>query len=184
MFHSRLVIVLIVASLFSSIVLSAPAETPSTENPAKNSQPNATAATPATTQPDTDKFQDHTIEPAKLDEATDQLVKNITSMSSNFTCSNKKLGYYADVERQCKLYFFCLPGEYKGVPVAQRISYLCLNGTIFDQKALDCVEKPSVECEQSPEYYESSNEVVRAAVKLNSTDAAVEEAAQEEPKAQ
>lgn len=86
---------------------------------------------------------------------------------SSFSCQNREMGYYADVERQCKFYFFCLPGEFNGTVVYQRISYMCLNDAVFDQTELDCVKKSSTACDESPKFFESSNEIVRKAVSQN-----------------
>lgn len=85
---------------------------------------------------------------------------------SNFTCYGKNLGYYADIEEDCKVYHFCLLGEYSGDSVYQRISYKCLNDTYFDQQALDCVDqsKMSSPCGESYLFYESSNVILRQAV--------------------
>lgn len=86
--------------------------------------------------------------------------------ASSFTCFNRTIGYYGDVERECKIYHFCLLGDYNGEIVYQRISYLCLNETVFDQQALDCVDSKSVNapCVDSPKFYEESNRLLRDAV--------------------
>lgn len=86
--------------------------------------------------------------------------------ASSFTCFNRTIGYYGDVERECKIYHFCLLGDYNGETVYQRISYLCLNETVFDQQALDCVDPKSVNapCTDSPRFYQESNRLLRDAV--------------------
>lgn len=85
---------------------------------------------------------------------------------SNFTCYSKNLGYYADMQEECRVYHFCLLGEYSGESVYQRITYKCLNDTYFDQQALDCVDhaKMSAPCGESYLYYETSNVILRQAV--------------------
>ena len=98
--------------------------------------------------------------------------------TSSFTCAGREIGYYADTERDCKVYHFCLLGDYNGEAVYQRISYLCLNETVFDQQALDCVESGKLQspCKDSPTYYTASNKVLRTAilgkVKQESSEAA------------
>lgn len=91
--------------------------------------------------------------------------------NTSFTCYGRTVGYYADVDLACKVYHFCLPGDYNGEPVFQRISYLCLNETTFDQQALDCVvaEKMSAPCADSPKHYDTSNSVLRQALIGQST---------------
>lgn len=86
--------------------------------------------------------------------------------TSSFTCYGRSIGYYADAEHDCKVYHFCLLGEYNGDTVYQRISYLCLNETKFDQQALDCVDsgKLLAPCKDSPNYFESSNVILREAI--------------------
>lgn len=90
----------------------------------------------------------------------------LNQVSSSFTCFNKSVGYYGDVEHDCKIYHFCLLGDYNGETVYQRISYLCLNQTMFDQQALDCVEKSnmSAPCTESPNFYDQSNKILRDAI--------------------
>lgn len=86
--------------------------------------------------------------------------------ASSFTCYGRMIGYYADPDHECKVYHFCLLGDYNGDAVYQRISYLCLNGTLFDQQALDCVDptKMSAPCKDSATHYETSNAVLRDAI--------------------
>ena len=83
---------------------------------------------------------------------------------SNFTCYGRQIGYYADMATECKIYHFCVLGDYNGEPVYQRISYYCLNETVFDQQALDCVAKISAPCQESEKHYDESNKVLRQAV--------------------
>lgn len=79
--------------------------------------------------------------------------------SQTFTCHEKPMGYYADIEHNCKVYHFCLQGDFDGQLVSQRVSYLCLNQTLFDQQTFDCVapSNMSAPCQESSKFYESSN---------------------------
>lgn len=43
-------------------------------------------------------------------------------------------GYYADVETGCQQYHVCLNRENSDL----KVSFLCPNGTIFDQEFLTC----------------------------------------------
>lgn len=57
-------------------------------------------------------------------------------------------------------------GDFNGQEVYQRVSYMCLNETVFDQQALDCVEasKMTAPCEESSKYYDDSNLILRKAI--------------------
>lgn len=119
--------------------------------------------------------------------------------NSSFTCLNRQVGYYADMEAECKVYHFCLLGDYNGQEVYQRVSYMCVNETVFDQRALDCVEasKMSGPCSESEKIYDESNAALRKAITGQSAiesdkkateektaDKTAEEKAAEEKKAQ
>lgn len=107
---------------------------------------------------------------------------HIINKTSTFTCFGREMGYYADTERDCRIYFFCMAGDYNGELVYQRISYLCLNEDVFDQQALDCVPaaKSTTKCAESGHYFSTSNQVLRSAIAsshyenqhMNSTSAA------------
>lgn len=86
--------------------------------------------------------------------------------NSSFTCLNRQVGYYADVDTDCKVYHFCMLGEFNGQEVYQRVSYMCVNDTSFDQQALDCVEtaKMNTTCPESSKFFDSSNAALRQAV--------------------
>lgn len=86
--------------------------------------------------------------------------------NTTFTCYSRKVGYYADIDSSCKVYHFCMLGDYNGQEVYQRISYLCLGETVFDQQVLDCVEpsKISAPCSDAAKYYDESNTVLRKAI--------------------
>lgn len=100
-------------------------------------------------------------------DTNDTLQAHFNTSSTVFTCRDHQMGYYAAVEFDCKAYFFCMPGTFNDMPVFQRVTYLCVNDTRFDQKELDCVSKPSVACDESASYFDSSNEKIRSA--LNDT---------------
>lgn len=79
--------------------------------------------------------------------------------TSTFSCKGRATGYYADVKLACKVYHFCSQIEGIGETTYQRMSYMCLEGSIFDQKDLNCVKKGDlrVPCEKAEAEYESSN---------------------------
>lgn len=79
--------------------------------------------------------------------------------TSTFSCYGRELGYYADIKLDCKIYHFCSMMENFGEQAYQRVSYLCLEDTYFDQGDLNCVKQEylTVPCEKAEEYYDSSN---------------------------
>ena len=51
-----------------------------------------------------------------------------------FTCEGKVYGYYADVANECQIFHICYPVTYAdGVEEMLKWSFICPNGTIFDQ---------------------------------------------------
>lgn len=80
--------------------------------------------------------------------------------TSTFTCYGRITGYYADVKLGCRVYHFCTQVDsIEGGPSFQRMSYICLEGSIFDQKDLNCVGEASIKvpCDKAESEYESSN---------------------------
>lgn len=79
--------------------------------------------------------------------------------TSTFTCYGRPTGYYADVKLACQVYHFCTQMESIGDTQYQRMSYICLEGSIFDQSSLNCVADADlkVPCEQAESQYDTSN---------------------------
>ncbi|XP_030758377.1 probable serine/threonine-protein kinase DDB_G0282963 isoform X2 [Sitophilus oryzae] len=69
---------------------------------------------------------------------------------TSFSCRGIKSGYYADLETECQVFHICEDGR--------KISFLCPNGTIFQQKELICEWWNKVNCTNSPNLYEESAE--------------------------
>ncbi|XP_024936378.1 uncharacterized threonine-rich GPI-anchored glycoprotein PJ4664.02 isoform X2 [Cephus cinctus] len=67
-----------------------------------------------------------------------------------FSCRGLKGGYYADLETNCQVFHICDNGR--------KISFLCPNGTIFQQSQLICDWWFKVDCGKSVELYEQSAE--------------------------
>jgi len=86
-----------------------------------------------------------------------------TAPTSTFDCKGRKFGYYADVGRNCTIYHLCNPVTLPDTPelVYQRISFLCLQNSTFDQMTLSCTRTPQMACAVAPDYYESSNLSIR-----------------------
>lgn len=141
------------------MVQSAPTDT---ETTTPMSQAESTPIAPKETQPTTTtQASSSSTQSSSLPVSSAQDLMSNTS----FTCYNRKLGYYADIDSACKIYHFCILGDYNGQQIYQRISYLCLNNTIFDQQILDCVEqsKMSAPCAEAVKYYDESNLILRKA---------------------
>ncbi|KAI9557641.1 hypothetical protein GHT06_017469 [Daphnia sinensis] len=66
--------------------------------------------------------------------------------ASTFSCNGRREGgYYADVESSCQVYHVCALGK--------RFSFLCPNGTLFDQRTFVCQWWFDVDCTSSANYY-------------------------------
>ncbi|EEZ97295.1 cuticular protein analogous to peritrophins 1-J isoform X2 [Tribolium castaneum] len=72
---------------------------------------------------------------------------------TTFNCRNVDSGYYADLETDCQVFHICEEGK--------KISFLCPNGTIFQQSELICEWWFKVNCTDSPNFYEESAEQLR-----------------------
>ncbi|XP_048512385.1 mucin-5AC isoform X2 [Athalia rosae] len=73
-----------------------------------------------------------------------------TIPATKFSCRGLKGGYYADLETNCQVFHICDNGR--------KISFLCPNGTIFQQSQLICDWWFKVDCGKSAELYEQSAE--------------------------
>ncbi|XP_041985041.1 probable cyclin-dependent serine/threonine-protein kinase DDB_G0292550 [Aricia agestis] len=70
---------------------------------------------------------------------------------TSFTCSKKEPGYYADVETDCQVFRICTLGSTYGFQ-----SFLCPNGTLFNQAVFVCDWWMNVNCKKAPEYFNSN----------------------------
>jgi len=71
--------------------------------------------------------------------------------STAFKCNDRLDGYYADLEARCQVFHVC-----SKLPDGQYIqsSFLCPNGTIFQQETFSCQWWADVECAVSTNFYE------------------------------
>ncbi|XP_060527088.1 mucin-16-like [Cylas formicarius] len=67
-----------------------------------------------------------------------------------FSCRGIESGYYADLDTDCQVFHICADGK--------KISFLCPNGTIFQQSELICEWWNKVNCSDSPNLYNESVE--------------------------
>jgi hypothetical protein len=77
-------------------------------------------------------------------------------LKTGFKCDGQAYGYYADVENACQVFHICLPIEDDAGAVIETAhwSFICGNGTIFDQATLTCNhEADAFPCEEAPTLY-------------------------------
>ena len=79
--------------------------------------------------------------------------------TSTFSCRGKATGFYADVKLNCRVYHFCTQLDGVAGTNYNRMSYICLEGSIFDQNDLNCVREVDVKtpCNKAEEAYDTSN---------------------------
>ena len=64
---------------------------------------------------------------------------------SGFSCADKE-GLYADVESECQAWHVCLQPD-------RQWSFLCPNGTIFNQEIFTCVWWFDFDCSSAESFY-------------------------------
>ncbi|XP_054281429.1 U-scoloptoxin(01)-Er1a-like [Macrosteles quadrilineatus] len=72
----------------------------------------------------------------------------------SFTCNQKPPGYYADPEAQCQVWHWCLPS-------GQQFSFLCPNGTVFNQLYRVCDWYFNVDCPASQNFYNVNDDLYK-----------------------
>jgi len=81
---------------------------------------------------------------------------------SDFSCYGRSFGQYADVSKDCHVFHLCYPffNSSSDELLYQRITFLCDEDSVFDQKRFVCVDNSTVEhkCSDSPLLYQSTNE--------------------------
>ncbi|XP_076337080.1 uncharacterized protein LOC143239645 [Tachypleus tridentatus] len=66
---------------------------------------------------------------------------------TSFSCEGQYPGYYADVDSGCQVFHFCYgEGFHK--------SFLCPNGSIFNQKTFTCMWWYNVSCQDASDFYQ------------------------------
>jgi len=73
-----------------------------------------------------------------------------------FTCNDRIDGYYADLETRCQVFHVC-----SLMPNGQAIqnSFLCPNGTLFNQEIFTCQWWADVECATSDQFYDLNKNI-------------------------
>lgn len=97
---------------------------------------------------------------------------------TSFTCDDKVPGYYADVEGQCQPFHVCnemLGGE------MMKISFLCPNGTIFNQEGFACQWWNQVDCAASEQFYNKNEEIGKVPENAGQSNSAAASSSQQRP---
>ncbi|XP_071566555.1 uncharacterized protein [Temnothorax nylanderi] len=74
---------------------------------------------------------------------------------TRFVCEWRYPGYYADPEADCQAYHICQRGGRKD-------SFLCPNGTLFNQERLVCTWWYTVDCSRAQSFYSINEAVAKA----------------------
>ncbi|XP_055612050.1 U-scoloptoxin(01)-Cw1a [Uranotaenia lowii] len=71
-----------------------------------------------------------------------------------FRCDGKVPGYYADPDTRCQIWHWCLPTGYM-------FSFLCPNGTVFNQAFRVCDWWTNVDCPASDALYSNNEDLYK-----------------------
>ncbi|XP_064120314.1 U-scoloptoxin(01)-Er1a-like [Macrobrachium nipponense] len=75
------------------------------------------------------------------------------NVNTGFDCANLPYGYYADEANNCAVFHVCLPYIDNDIYVTRHFSFLCGEGTIFDQERLVCdFPNSALSCSQSSSF--------------------------------
>merc|ERR1711983_433969 len=86
---------------------------------------------------------------------------------TSFLCDGFIEGYYADPEAECQAFHICANF---GSDDLTKYSFLCPNGTLFNQQYFICDWWFNVDCSQAEEFYSLNEEVAAAAVAATGGD--------------
>ncbi|XP_066941276.1 uncharacterized protein [Macrobrachium rosenbergii] len=82
----------------------------------------------------------------------------VGNIQTGFDCGDLPYGYYADEANNCAIFHICLPYIDNDVFVTRMFSYVCGEGTVFDQERLICdFPETARPCSESS-LYRKSNE--------------------------
>jgi len=78
-------------------------------------------------------------------------------IQTGFDCGDLPYGYYADEANNCAIYHVCLPYIEEDLYVTRHFSFMCGEGTVFDQERLVCdYPENSVACQESTSFRRSN----------------------------
>ena len=90
-----------------------------------------------------------------LPNGANDIIKELP-INDTFTCEDREYGYYGDIANNCQLFHVCLPIEdnFGEIVEFKQWTFLCSNGTMFDQQTLSCnFPSDSYPCELSEDLY-------------------------------
>ncbi|CAL8082930.1 unnamed protein product [Orchesella dallaii] len=123
---------------------------------------NTQARTTTTTEDPTDIRDNIPGEPGRDYQAYSSIPK------TSFTCEGRAPGFYADVEAGCQVFHRCTDDPwYTGQVRVIMDSFLCPNGSLFNQQILSCDWWGNTDCNGSAEFYEINQQLGQ----LEETDA-------------
>merc|ERR1711892_642961 len=79
---------------------------------------------------------------------------------TSFLCDGHIEGYYADPEAECQAFHICANFGYDDLT---KYSFLCPNGTLFNQQYFICDWWFNVDCSQAEDFYSLNEDVAAAA---------------------
>merc|ERR1719266_2686288 len=83
---------------------------------------------------------------------------------TTFSCDGFSRGYYADPEADCQSFHICAEDGQGGL---NKYSFLCPNGTLFQQQYFICDWWFNVDCSLAEDFYGRNDEVAAAAAAAN-----------------
>ncbi|XP_064100984.1 GATA zinc finger domain-containing protein 14-like [Macrobrachium nipponense] len=77
------------------------------------------------------------------------------SISTSFSCVERPYGYYADQDNSCRVFHICNPYLFSdGEVQTYQYSFMCGEGTIFDQNEMTCkAEYDATPCQEAQNFY-------------------------------
>ncbi|XP_076034950.1 uncharacterized protein LOC143021399 [Oratosquilla oratoria] len=95
---------------------------------------------------------DSEIEPLNLPSGSSS---RLGSVDTSFQCTGRPYGYYADQGNNCRVFHVCNPHAFPdGRGDTTQYSFICGEGSIFDQNELTCVEEyAALPCSEASNYY-------------------------------
>ncbi|XP_064100932.1 uncharacterized protein DDB_G0292186-like [Macrobrachium nipponense] len=76
-------------------------------------------------------------------------------ISSSFSCADRPYGYYTDQKNSCRVFHVCNPALFSdGKIETYQYSFMCGEGTVFDQDELTCkAEYEATPCQEAANFY-------------------------------
>ncbi|XP_076034930.1 uncharacterized protein LOC143021379 [Oratosquilla oratoria] len=77
------------------------------------------------------------------------------TIDTSFTCADRPYGYYADQGNDCRVFHVCNPYLFEdGRIETVQYSFMCGEGSVFDQKELTCADQlAALSCQEAANFY-------------------------------